>query len=153
MDGVKEKVYFGTTEVWLRRDTGGEACAYTGDECVVAAEPLQEVAFDTPEGHWVAVLPSVPGRAEELWNAGGAGLPAPLECPLVKAPRGAAGADVCGAGGLPRAWCGSRAAGTTRTASLHVWWTLRSTPRAQTAARWWRCAGAASLRRVRASCG
>lgn len=114
MDGVKDKVYFGTTEVWLRRDTGGEACAYTGDECVVAAEPLQEVAFDTPEGHWVAVLPSVPGRAEELWNAGGAGLPAPLGCPLVKAPRGAAGADVRGAGSGVRSALVRTAAGVVR---------------------------------------
>ena len=103
MDGVRDKLYFGATEVWLRRDPDGDAHAYTGDACTAATPTPLEVAFDTPDGaRCVAVLPAVPGRPVSLC-AGPAGaaevLPAPLQTPLVKATRDAAGADaVRGAG-------------------------------------------------------
>ena len=95
MDGVRDKLYFGTTEVWLRGDPGGEAHAYTGDECITTTPTPLEVAFDTPsDERCVAVLPAVPGRPVSLREGGGstAGtLPAPLQTPLVKTTRAAAG--------------------------------------------------------------
>ena len=87
---VKDKLYFGTSEIWLVPAGSGHSCAYKGAESVQAGstpDPL-EVPFDRAGEKLVAILPDVPGRPLSVVKATACGSAAltqkELMVPLVK---------------------------------------------------------------------